>query len=131
MRCPSCGSRINPLEKVRCAERITFYICPSCDYSSWDRSDWVYVKRYAPGLREKIERARQAQQENEQKHDVQLEIPTPQQELKSGDHLEWEFKNIPMAEREHTQQCLDDQLMHHAATGGDLENCWCPPLDKK
>jgi hypothetical protein len=28
-------------------------------------------------LRDRIERARQAQQENEQKHNVQLEIPKP------------------------------------------------------
>jgi len=61
-------------------------------------------------LRERIERARQAQQENEQRHDVQLEIP--------------------MTHRAHTKDCLDAMFMHHAATGGDLENCNCPPTNE-
>jgi len=31
-----------------------------------------------------------------------------------------------MAKKNHTQECLDAQLMHHAATGGDIEECHCP-----
>lgn len=44
------------------------------------------------------------------------------------------FMGEPRAEvvmlDEHTQECLDAQFMHHAATGGDLEDCHCPGVHK-
>jgi len=75
--------------------------------AGWHKASYAPCECNCHSVVAGIERARQAQQEHEQKHDVQLEIP--------------------MSQREHTQDCLDDQFMHHAATGGDIENCYCPP----
>lgn len=35
-------------------------------------------------------------------------------------------KEKPMRHQHHTAECLDRHFMHHAATGGDIEECACP-----
>ena len=36
--CPNCGTDVPPDVEVRCAEKIVFYNCPECDYSTWEKA---------------------------------------------------------------------------------------------
>jgi len=44
VECPSCGEAVTPDEVIRCAERITFYSCPECDFSTWDAGEFSEVE---------------------------------------------------------------------------------------
>lgn len=39
-RCPGCGHEGSPDKSVACAERIHFYTCLECGFSTWDRSEY-------------------------------------------------------------------------------------------
>lgn len=38
--CPNCGSEETPAMAMRCAERITYFHCRDCDFSTWDIDDY-------------------------------------------------------------------------------------------
>lgn len=39
--CPSCGSHDAPARTEQCAERIAFYNCQACDFSTWEPADFL------------------------------------------------------------------------------------------